>query len=256
VPDSTGLRFFDCNTFIGRPTVRGHWEPVTAEGLVAEMDRADISKALVWHIAQRDTYPLLGNDLLTEAVASHRDRLIPCWSILPTQTDEMGGLEGWLERAQDAGVKAFRVWPAQGRFLMRPETLGDMLCQLVKRRAPLIFTVASDQDWRDLYDLLRAFPDLRAIVSYTSPWAADRYFRPIVDAYPHVYVEISAYFPPGGIESFASRYGPDRMLFGTGFPEAYHGAMMMMVAHAGISDSGKQAIASGNLERLVREVQQ
>ena len=252
--DPSSLKFIDCNAFIGRPTVRSHWQPAAAADLVREMDRAGIARSLVWHIAQHDASPLLGNDLLCEAIAPHRDRFIPCWSILPAQAGELGDLDAWFERAGAAGVKAFRAWPARGRYLLRRETVGNIIAMMTERRIPLIYTLSSEADWRDIYDLLRDFPDLRVILNYTSCWSGDRYFRPIVEACSHVCVEISAYFPPGGIESFVKTYGPWHLLFGTGFPTAYHGAMMLMVAHADIPFEAKQAIASGNIERLLKEV--
>ena len=254
MPDLTALRFIDCNVFIGRPTVRSHWQPASASDLIWEMDRAGIAQSLVWHIAQHDAFPLLGNDLLDEAIGPHRDRLIPCWSILPSQSGELGDLDAWFDRAGDAGVRALRAWPNRGRYLLRREAVGDIVERMVDRRMPLICSVTSESDWRDVYDLLGYFPELRVILSYTSCWSADRYFRPLVEAYAHVYVEISAYFPPGGIEAFAGKYGSERMLYGSAFPTAYHGAMMLMVAHADIAFEDKEAIAAGNIERLMKEV--
>jgi len=249
------LRFFDCSTFIGQPTKRSAWRPVTASELVAEMDRAGIGRALVWHIAQYDVFPLLGNDLLDEAIAQHRERLVPCWSALPTQCGEVGDLEAWLGRAGAAGVKALRLWPRRGRFPLRREVVGDILTRMIERRIPLVYSMLPGEDtWQELYDLLESFPDLCVIVNYQNCWSADRSFRPLIESYPHAYVEISAYFPPGGIEAFVESYGSARMLFGSGFPVAYHGAMMLMLGHAEIALEDKQAIAAGNLERLLEEV--
>jgi len=69
-----------------------------------------------------------------------------------------------------------------------------------------------------------------------------------------VCVEISGYILDGGIEAFVGDYGAGRMLFGSGFPAAYHGGMMLALAHAEISEQDKQAIAAGNLDRLLGEV--
>ena len=57
-----------------------------------------------------------------------------------------------------------------------------------------------------------------------------------------------------GVEAFVDSYGPERLLYGSGFPEAYHGGMMLALRHAEISDDAKGEIAAGNLDRLLREV--
>jgi hypothetical protein len=48
-------------------------------------------------------------------------------------------------------------------------------------------------------------------------------------------------------------YGAQRLLFGSGFPESYLGGMMLTLRHARIPDKAKEAIASGNLERVIEE---
>ncbi|MBA7665628.1 hypothetical protein ES703_73702 [subsurface metagenome] len=78
-------------------------------------------------------------------------------------------------------------------------------------------------------------------------------FRPLIEKYAHVYIEISDYILDGGIEAFVENYGAGRMLFGTGFPVQDHGGTMLMPKHAEINEEDKQAIAAGNLERILAE---
>jgi predicted TIM-barrel fold metal-dependent hydrolase len=44
------------------------------------------------------------------------------------------------------------------------------------------------------------------------------------------------------------------MLYGSGFPRSHHGGMMLALRHAQITEEDKQAIAAGNLERILSEV--
>jgi predicted TIM-barrel fold metal-dependent hydrolase len=102
--------------------------------------------------------------------------------------------------------------------------------------------------------LLREVPDLVCIVSDHGCWGADRWFRPLLDHYKDVYVDLSDYLLDGGIESLVADYGASRLLYGSGFPMQYPGGMMMAIRHAEISLRDRQAIASGNLDRLLKEV--
>jgi predicted TIM-barrel fold metal-dependent hydrolase len=108
--------------------------------------------------------------------------------------------------------------------------------------------------WHELYDVLAESPELPVIISDVGCWGPDRQFRPIIADYPHTYLEISDYFVPGGLEAFVDAFGPQRLLFGSGFPAQHHGGMLLMLAHAEISDEAKQMIAAGNAERLLGEV--
>lgn len=251
------LSFFDCNTMIGCPAAPAGQPYVDARGLVAAMDVSGIAKAIVWHVAQRDADVTVGNELVTQAIALHTDRLLPCWSILPNQTGELGRLDDWFASASRAGVVAFRAWPDAGRYLLRAVAIGDVFEQVSSRRIPYIHSIAaSGGSWGTVYDLLADFPQLTLIISDVGCWGPDRFFRPLIEQYPRVYLEISDYTLPGGIEAFTERYGPERLLFGTHFPTQHHGGAMLQLAHAEISDEAKSAIACGNLDRLVREARQ
>ncbi len=247
------MLFIDANTCIGRAT-NGPAPGTCADDLVAAMDRAGIARALLWHVAQRDADPLTGNRLLAEAVAGRGDRLTGVWSILPTQTGEIGDVDEWFAAAADAGVRALRAWPGENRYLLRADVLGDVLERMIAGRWPLVLKANDPHEWQAIYDLLAELPELTVILADIGCWGADRFFRPLVERYPNVHVEIADYFVDGGIEAFVGDYGPKRLLFGSGFPTRYPGGMMLALKTAGIADDAKAAVAGGNLARLIEDV--
>jgi len=192
--------FFDCNCYIGQPS--GGGPASSAEELTAAMDRAGIAQALVWHVAQRDLDPLTGNDLLGRGIAG-RQRLVGCWTILPPQTGELGRPSEWLARALAAGVRAFRAFPEQNRYLLRADAVGGLLELMIAARAPLIVSVG--KQWQGVCDLLGELPELTVILSEIGCWGADRYFRPLIERYTNVHLDISDYMLDGGIEAFFRR---------------------------------------------------
>ena len=131
--------------------------------------------------------------------------------------------------------------------------MGDWLRSMVARRVPLLLSVRRGIDWRDIYALLAEFPDLVCVVCDHGSWGMDRMFRPLLERYPHVYVDTALYLLDGGIEALVADYGPGRLLFGSGFPESYMGGMMLALRHAQIAEEDKVAIAGGNLERILAE---
>jgi len=246
------LEFSDCNCFIGLPPV-GMPKPVaTAAELLREMDRSGISRALVWHVLQRDFSEIVGNDMLTRELAGHRDRLAGCWALLPTQTKEMPKPSLLFEQMAAAGVRALTGFPRH-RFLLRGETFGAILRPMVTRRIPLMLSMR-EVGWDHAYDLLKEFPKLTCVLTTDGCFGSDRLFRPLIERYPNVYFEISEYILDGGIEAFVDDYGPKRLLYGSGFPKQDHGGMMLALRHAEIDDTAKRAIAGGNFAGIMREV--
>lgn len=268
------MEFFDANCFIGLPTLAVHRPVATAADLLAAMDAAGVGQALVWHVAQRDYDATSGNRLLAEAIAPHRDRLFGCWSLLPPQTGELVGRETRCSRDPQAreqrvarptstsdffavmakaGMRAVRAWPKNHRFLLREEVFGEFFEELTARRVPLLLSLAGGVDWENVYDLLRDFPELTCVLCDVGVWGMDRHFRPLIERYPNCCLETSLYYQDGGIRDFVARYGPSRLLYGSGLPLRDH-SMMLAVARAEISPADRQAIAGGNLRRLLEQV--
>ena len=247
------MRFFDCNAFFGLPAVRPLLPVPTAEMLLAEMDRAGIERALVWHISQHDASAQAGNRLLADAIGPH-ERLIGCWTVLPNHAHEFSPPDVLFREMAAARVAALRIFPTSHRFPANAVSLGDLLTAMVSRRVPLFLSLRRGANWGIVYALLAEFPELVCVLCDHGCWGEDRSFRPLLRRYPNVHVDTAQYLLDGGIESLVADYGAERLLFGSGFPESYHGGMMLALRHARIPDEAKQAIAAGNLERILAEV--
>ena len=86
------------------------------------------------------------------------------------------------------------------------------------------------------------------------PHSFERYLRPLLDRFQNFHLETSGLLVEGLIEEFCVRYGPDRLLFGSGYPDNCRGGALMRLAQAEVADADKAAIAGGNLDRLLNQV--
>lgn len=247
------MRFFDCNVSFGLPTRRPLLPVPEVSDLLCDMERNGVEKALVFHIAQHDASPQIGNALLAEAIRPYPN-LVGVWSILPNQTREFPPIDVFLQQMKFANVRALRTFPGSHRFLLNSISMGDWMEACVAHRIPLLLSTKMGVEWRDIYDLLADFPDLVCVICDHGCWGEDRLFRPLLERYPQVYVDTAQYLLDGGIEGLVNDYGPGRLLFGSGFPNLYFGGMMLAIKHAQISEEAKAAIAGGNLERIISEV--
>ena len=57
-----------------------------------------------------------------------------------------------------------------------------------------------------------------------------------------------------GIKEICSRYGAERVIFGSGAPENSVAAAVSLVRYSDISDEEEELIASGNLLKLLEEM--
>lgn len=246
------MRFFDCNAFFGLPAKRPLAPVADVAALLAEMDRAGLERALVWHIAQHDVAPQTGNAMLAEAIAPY-SRLYGCWTVLPNQAHEFPPPSLLFEQMREARVVGLRIFPSSHRYLANAVSMGELFEAMVAARVPLFVSVHRGMAWRDVYDLLAEFPELTCVICDHGVWGEDRMFRPLLERYPNVHVDTAQYLLDGGIEALVSDYGASRVLFGSGFPESYFGGMMMAIKHARIPQEAKEMIAFRNLERIIEE---
>ena len=244
------LEFFDCNCYVGLPTNPPPRPVRTAGELLKEMDRAGVAKALVWHAVQRDASVQEGNRLIAEAIRGQEKRLCGCWSILPTQTGELPAPDRLFGMMKEHNIRALRAFPSSHNYLLRKESVGKILAPMCRRKVPLVL---AGVDWPTIYALMADFPKLTCIVCETGLWGPDRWFRPLVEKHRGFHVEISQYFLAGGIADFVEWRGARQMVFGSSFPDQDYGGMMLTLRHAEIGEKDRQAIAGGNVERILAE---
>ncbi|MGQ9455463.1 MAG: amidohydrolase family protein [Armatimonadota bacterium] len=243
-----GLDFFDCNAQVGRfgaPEKEHYFEPGE---LIARLGECGISRALVFHALAKELHPAEGNRALSEAICG-KPELAACWVAMPHHTGEMPPPGEFVWEMKQAGARAVRLFPAYHNYQLADWCVGEMLDEFEARGVP-VFIEASQTNYDQLARVLKSHPKLRLVVMQTS-YRCDRYVYPLMEKYEYFTVETSSYLVAGGIEAICERFGSSRLVFGTGAPYLEPGAAVALITFADISWEDKQAIASGNLERLL-----
>jgi predicted TIM-barrel fold metal-dependent hydrolase len=247
------LHYFDCNASVGRTGYPHLLDIPDAAGLQREMEIAGIEEALVFHTAARDGHPPLGNSLLLEEIKG-RTNLFPVWVLLPHHTGEMPHPDDLFPLIKENGVKAARLYPTRAHhgFTLADWCAGALLDGLDAARLPLILDIEI-VSWEDVYSLLQKYPRLPIITANCS-YRHNRFLYPLWDRFDNIYVETSRFMGGGAIEDVVRRFGAGRLLFGTNMPQYTGTAAVARLAYADIPREDKEAIASGNLRRLLEEL--
>jgi len=104
------MKLFDCNAAFGPYRVRVHRYAATPAQFLDEMDVCGIQSAMVYHSCQRYYDPPDGNRLLLSELDGS-DRLVPTWSILPSQTGEQPAADELVVKMQQHQVRMLRMYP-------------------------------------------------------------------------------------------------------------------------------------------------
>ncbi len=245
------LRFFDAYVALGPLTVPILVQELpTVASLRAELDRAGIAAALVYSTVALDYDPATGNELLMTALADEAD-LHPCWVLLPPATQEFPPPAALLRTMAERGVRAARLCPSPARhnFSLDPWCSGDLLSALAGAHLPL-FLDLDDTNWSQVAALLAKYPTLPLVLTGVT-YRIDRYLFPLLAQFPQLHIELSGYQGLHALETVVSRFGPERLLFGSHLPLFEPGATITHLCYAAFDDDAKALIAHGNLERLL-----
>lgn len=249
--------YFDSTAFIGKKLgsprygeydKRDETDIWTAEELLAEMDHAHISAALVTHSYARWYDCAFGNRKLMAEIADH-PRLLPCWILVPHFAREMPRPQKLLDDMEEAGVRAAKILPKNAIMPLRPELWGCLLGALEDERIPL-FLERSEQSWEELFDLLTRHRDL-PVVLQRAGWGEQRVILAALERFPNLHIDFSCLQANRFVEHAVDRFGPFRFVFGTDLPLKNPGAARAYVDYARITDTAREVIASGNLARLL-----
>ena len=243
------LRLFDCYAHAGyvyRPSLA---PALTAEDLLAEMDRCGVDEALV-HPSSDGSSPVVSNPEMVEFCRPHR-RLHAVWNLMPPQTGEMPAAELFAGMRKH-GVLAVAAYPDESRYVLNGITMGTILEPMVKKRIPL-FLRGGGALWERITNVLKEFPRLIVIAAEYGCWGQDRYIRPLMERFEHFYIETSTLELDGGIPSLVKRCGPRRIVFGSNYDRRPMGGASLLLRNLDVDAKAKELVAHGNLERLLKE---
>jgi hypothetical protein len=254
------LEFWDCHAAIGRWTLPPPAGALDPEGLRAELAWAGAAGALVHHGLGRDYDPAAGNEALLRELAEAggaadsgaAGTLVPCVTLLPPDTAELPRPVEHLPALIRLGVRGARLYPKSHNFSLADWCAGELLAAMERHRLPLSIDLA-ETTWEDLHGVCAAHPGLPVIVTRVN-YRHERVLYPLFRHHPRLHVEISLFQGHRGIEEVVDRFGPERLLFGSGLPFYTPGAPVVMVVRADVGDVARRAIAGGNLRRLMAEV--
>jgi hypothetical protein len=244
------MYLFDANCSVGTwPTDRPAYE--TVDGLLTEMDRLSIQKALVSHTLGQHYDPAYANQLLIQELAGH-ERLLPCWTLLPLSCGEMGTLKELLGQMADADVRAVRLYPRDHSYALEDWQCGDLLTALSERGYVVLLDI-EQTDWSQVEGVCRTYADLSLVVTHTG-YRHLRYLYAQMARHPNLYCDLSNFSTFLGVEETLSRFGGSRLLFGTGLPAHDPGGPIARVFYTPAPPSHIEAMAHGNLEALLSRV--
>ena len=248
------MELWDVNCLLGRwPSAQLLFEDVP--GLLARMDELGIRRAAVGHADCLHYDVAAGNaslmNMLAQAPAEARERLWPCWSLVPPVTGEQGSAAELAARLEANQVWLARLYPRDHNYSLGSPDAAALLALLAERHCMTLLDL-EQSSWEEIERLAAAHPALPLVVCRVG-YRGLRRFAGVLARRPNVHVDLSYLGSHQGLEWLASRGAAGQIIFGTGAPFTDGGGAVARLVLSSLPQSDRAAIAHGNLRRLLAE---
>lgn len=166
---------------------------------------------------------------------------------------------------RDSGRVRAMVQEAIGRFGFRglkvhryDARISREICDVAQMyRLPVLYDVMGEVSTVHL--IATEYPEVNFIIphlgSFADEWAAQKAFLDSLGRYPNVHTDTSGVRRFDLLAEALERAGPDKILFGSDGPWLHPGLELAKVRALKLSATAEQLVLSGNLLRLVSDVQ-
>jgi predicted TIM-barrel fold metal-dependent hydrolase len=248
------MRRIDVHCMIGSST-NEQLEIRNERELIDQLADYNIDQAIVFHFVARDSNPIAGNEKLLEWTRNE-DKLIPCFILSPHYKYD----RGWAETERilrEENIRFVRICPRMHGFTLHGAHTREIFEMAARLRIHVLIDHseiidAFGKDMEIFEHLLKEHHDVNVIltsVSHRNIMVVYGY----MENYPNFYVEFSTYANTLAYEEAVSRFGSERLLWGTGMPFRMPGSAITMLSYADISVGDKENIAYKNVVKLMEE---
>lgn len=215
-------------------------------GLLTEMDRHGVGRALIYHAQAETISPIEGN-LYLQAWLGDDGRLAPQWLVMPT-ADSLAQIQTLHRQGQVRSVRLFDCKLAGLPF--RPWAYGELLTWLSQERVPL-WIALPEANLDELITTLQTYPKLVTVL-VGAHYSHALWVRPLLKELPNSYLELSRYEPIGEFEALRDQFGAERLIYGSWYWRYAMGPMLFYLHQTRLRDDELALICAGNLERILQ----
>lgn len=238
--DLSGEGFCDCHGHVGLRGQR-HLTMVDPEGMLREMDRLGVEKAIVFSWITHGEVAL-GNDITFDVVKRWPDRFAGFTSLYVQHGEDEARAE--LERGLEHGMIGVKMLSSIHRY---PETgpVVEMACRFAHEHRQFILNHVWGSP-ETMRGWLEKYPGACYITGHSEARYAD-----LAREFPHLFICSCPFHKYNQTEQYVKMYGADRILFGSDILDLPVSWGLGPVLHARISETDKRLIARENLKRLM-----
>ena len=240
----------DAHTHIGLK----HGLSQSVEELIAKLDQAGVDKAVMFPFPEGNG--LSGdvrenNDVVTQAVKNHPDRVIPFCIVNPWHKEL--AVKELRYCVEELGFKGLKIHPTLHGYRLSDHALVDPLFEAAADLGIVITSHGAGDllnNPSEFAEMARTFPTVPLLMVHMGVfWLTDHAVE-VAKAHPNVYLDTSR-APIFEIQVAVKAVGPEQVIWGTDAPFVDYDVEFNKMTRATDDPAGYELIVGGNIARLL-----
>jgi len=256
------MEFFDINCWVDRGIVEKNLKEENRKDLFSLLLKNNIVKAVLSNTLSFSYDWNTGNiDLLSFKKLSLNKNIFFGLVLTPDVFHQFV-FSDYMKNAYKNNTRLFRIFPKSHLFYMN----DFYMRKIYKAMAGVNFPLMLDLKELDITgNKYFAIDDLKVLLGENKKLPViletslkqcmfNRFYFPLMEEFENLYLEVSGMLLMDQIEHYVSKFGSERLIFGSNFPNTSLEVNTSRIESADIDESAKENIGGKNITRLLEKI--
>jgi len=256
------MEFFDINCLVNRGIIENNIKEESREDLLSLLLKNNITKAVLTNSLSLSYDWNIGNNDLLSFKELGQNNSIYFGLVLTPDVYHQFIFSDYMENAYKNKARLFRIFPKSHLFYLNDFYMRKIYNEMAGANFPLMLDlkeldITGNKYFAidDLRILLRENKKLPVILETSLKQCMfNRFYFPLMEEFENLYLEVSGMLLMDQIEHYVEKFGSERLIFGSNFPNTRLEVNTSRIESADIDERSKENIAGKNILRLLEKI--
>lgn len=256
------MEFFDINCWISHESIKKNLKEENTEDLFSLLLKNNIKKAIFTNtLSLTYDWDKGNNDLLGFKELGQNKNIFFGFVLTPDAYHQFV-FSDYMKNAYKNNVRIFRIFPKSQLFYLNDYYMQKIFKEMAGAGFPLMLDLKELDITGNKYF---AIDDLRVLLSENKKLPViletslkqcmfNRFHFPLMEEFENLYLEVSGMLLMDQIEHYVEKFGSERLIFGSNFPNTTPEVNTTRIESADIDKGSKENIARKNISRLLDKI--
>ena len=256
------MDFFDVNCWVSQKIIEKIFKEDNGENLFSLLLKNNITKAVLTNSLSLSYDWNFGNNNLLSFKESSQNNSIYFGLILAPDVYHQFTFSNYMENAYKSKTRLFRIFPKSHLFYLNDFYMRKIYKEMAGANFPLMLDLKELDITGNKYF---AIDDLKVLLSENKKLPViletslkqcmfNRFYFPLMEEFENLYLEVSGMLLMDQIEHYVEKFGSERLVFGSNFPNTSLEVNTSRIESTDIDEGSKENIAGKNISRLLKKI--